>query len=237
MSISIKNTMTMPAIECLYTDEHFIVVNKPAGLFVHKSELDRRADYALHYVRDMAGGHVWPVHRLDRPTSGILIFARTKDAAGALSREFRERRVKKKYLAVVRGFTQAEGCIDHPLSAGKDLPLKEAVTEYTCLKTTELPFPVGPYPSARYSLVDIRPLTGRKHQIRRHFDHLFHPLIGDRVYGDGRHNRFIREQFNVERLLLAATGLTFIHPMTGVELCLNAPLAQDMENLIKEMFV
>ncbi|MBU1172473.1 MAG: hypothetical protein KKD44_23180 [Proteobacteria bacterium] len=227
----------MPGLDILYRDEHFIVVNKPAGLFVHKSELDRRADYALHYVRDMAGCYVWPVHRLDRPTSGILVFACSRDAAGALSHEFSERRVEKTYLAVVRGYTLAEGVIDHPIASDKDSPSKHAVTAYTRLMTTELPYPVGPYDSARYSLVEVRPHTGRNHQIRRHFDHLFHPLIGDRVYGDGRHNRFIREHFGIERLLLAATSLFFTHPMTGHAICLNAPLALDMDHLIREMFV
>lgn len=222
--------------DILFKDEHYIAVNKPSGLFVHKSELDRRADFALHYVRDYSGSHVWPVHRLDRPTSGVLVFARSKEALRALSTEFRERRINKTYLAVTRGYTDEQGRIDHPLAPSKGSSPKEAVTDYTRIKTVELPHPVGRYVTARYSLVSVRPLTGRKHQIRRHFDHLFHPVIGDRVYGDGRHNRFVRDYFNIERLLLAATDLSFKHPFTSQMLHLSAPLCPDMDRLIKAMF-
>lgn len=237
MSDSKPIKQSVSDLEVLYRDAHYIAVNKPAGLFVHKSELDRQADYLLHYVRDLAGCHVWPVHRLDRPTSGLVVFGLSKEATAALSCEFRERRVNKTYLAVVRGYTPFEDRIDYPLAPEKDTPCREAVTEYTRVRTTELPFAVGPYQTARYSLVQVRPHTGRKHQIRRHFDHLFHPLIGDRVYGDGRHNRFIRDFFGVSRLLLAATGLGFTQPFTGESLSLSAPLAPDMASLIEKMFV
>lgn len=222
--------------DILFRDDHYIAVNKPAGLFVHKSDLDRKADFALHYVRAFAGCHVWPVHRLDRPTSGLLVFALSKEALRELSTLFRERRVSKTYLTVVRGYTEPSGLIDYPLSAEKNHPPKQAITGYTRLKTAELPHPVGRYTTARYSLVQVRPMTGRNHQIRRHFDHLFHPVIGDRVYGDGRHNRFIRDHFQVERLLLAAVELNFIHPFTGGDVTISAPLCPDMSRLIHALF-
>lgn len=231
--------MTVRALsekDILFWDEHYLAVNKPSGLFVHKSELDRRADFALHYVRSFAGCHVWPVHRLDRPTSGVLVFALSKEALRELSSLFRERRVMKTYLTVVRGYTEPSGLIDHPLAADKNNTPKQAVTEYTRLKTVELPYPVGRYPTARYSLVEVRPLTGRKHQIRRHFDHLFHPVIGDCVYGDGRHNRFVRDHFQMDRLLLAATELSFTHPFTGIDLKVSAPLCPDMIRVIRTLF-
>lgn len=225
------------SVEVLYRDDHYIAVTKPSGLFVHRSELDPRADFLLHYVRDLAGTHVWPVHRLDRPTCGLIVFACSREAAGALSVAFRERQVRKTYLAVVRGFTDASGVIDHPLAPEREHAARPAQTAYTRLKTTEIPVPVGPYDTARYSLVTVRPHTGRKHQIRRHFDHLFHPLIGDRVYGDGRHNRMIRERYGVGRLLLSSTGLCFTHPYTRQPVTLSATPSSDMARVIGQMFV
>ena len=151
------NTKTGDSFEVLFRDEHYIVVTKPSGLFVHRSELDPRADFLLHYVRDLAGSHVWPVHRLDRPTSGLIVFACSKAAVGALSIAFRERRVLKTYLSVVRGVTQPSGCIDHPLAPSGEHSPRPARTLYTRLKTTEIYVPVGPYDTARYSLVDTLP--------------------------------------------------------------------------------
>ena len=231
----------MEELPVLFKDDHYIAVDKPPGLFVHKSELDPKADHALRIVRAMSGGHVWPVHRLDRPTSGVLVFARTKDATGRLSREFQEKRVTKIYHAIVRGYTETEGLIDHDLAPEKGgtkggTGKKSAVTAFTRLKTVELPYPVGRYQTARYSLVEARPLTGRMHQIRRHFDHLFHPIIGDRVYGDGRQNKFIRDHFMIDRLLLSARELLFTHPYTGEPVHLIAPPDQEMDDLILRMF-
>lgn len=226
----------MQELQVIFRDEHFIAVNKPSGLFVHKNVIEPKAPHALSYVRELNGGHVWPVHRLDRPTSGVLVFACSKLATSLLSREFREKRVAKTYHAVVRGYTEIQGVIDHPLLSEQGTSRKDSVTTYTRIKTVELPHPVGPYQTARYSLLEVKPVTGRRHQIRRHFDHLFHPLIGDRVYGDGRHNRFVRETFGVGRLLLSATDLEFIHPFTGEPIHLRADIQEDMASLINTMF-
>ena len=226
----------MKDLDVLYRDEHFIAVNKPSGLFVHKNAIEPKAPHALTYVRELNQGHVWPVHRLDRPTSGVLVFGCSKQATGLLSREFRDKRVKKTYHAVVRGYTDEAGTIDHPLKTENSANTRESVTHFVRLKTVELPWPVGPYQTARYSLVEVKPETGRRHQIRRHFDHLFHPLIGDRVYGDGRHNRFVREKFGVGRLLLSATKLEFIHPVTQESICLKAEIQEDMNSVIRSMF-
>jgi len=145
-------------LEIIYQDNNIVAINKPAGILVHKSAMDRHETrFALQMTRDQIGQRVFPVHRLDKPTSGVLLFALNPAAARKLSLQFQENQVKKTYLAVVRGFTQTEGLIDYPLSASKESTPKDAVTEYTRLKTTELPFPVGPYQSARYSLVEIRP--------------------------------------------------------------------------------
>lgn len=226
----------MDDLEIVFRDEHFIAINKPSGLFVHKNVIEPKAPHALAYVKELNKGLVWPVHRLDRPTSGVLVFACSKEATALLSREFREKRVRKTYHAVVRGFSDEQGTIDHPLKTERGKEEKQAVTMYRRLKTVELPYPVGPYATARYSMVEVTPVTGRRHQIRRHFDHLFHPLIGDRVYGDGRHNRFIREMFGVGRLLLSATRLEFTHPFTGRDVHLRAKVQEDMGRVILGMF-
>lgn len=226
----------MSELQVIFRDKHFIAVNKPSGLFVHKNAIEPKAPHALSFVRELNGGYVWPVHRLDRPTSGVLVFACSKQATSLLSREFREKRVIKTYHAVVRGYTESQGLIDHSLLSEQGTIRKNSVTAYTRIKTVELPYPVGPYQTARYSLVEVKPVTGRRHQIRRHFDHLFHPLIGDRIYGDGRHNRFVGETFGVGRLLLSATALEFTHPFTGELIYLRAEIQEDMASLIKAMF-
>lgn len=226
----------MNELQVLFRDEHFIAIDKPSGLFVHKNAIEPKAPHALSYVRELNKGLVWPVHRLDRPTSGVLVFACSKEATALLSLEFREKRVMKTYHAVVRGFTDENGTIDHGLKTEKGNKTKQSVTCFRRLKIVELPYPVGPYSTARYSLVEVTPLTGRRHQIRRHFDHLFHPLIGDRVYGDGRHNRFIREMFGVGRLLLSATSLEFTHPFTGEAVHIRAQVQEDMAQVIVRLF-
>ncbi len=228
--------MTVSDLRILYLDEHYVIVDKPSGLFVHKNAIEPKAPHALAYVRDMTGGIVWPVHRLDRPTSGVLVFGRTREATGRLSLEFREKRVVKTYHAVVRGYTPDNDTIDYPLASENGKTARTAVTSYTRLGAVELPHAVGPYQTARYSLVEVKPLTGRRHQIRRHFAHVFHPLIGDRVHGDGRHNRFIREQYLVGRLLLSATALEFRHPFTGEILSIKTRIQDDMAAVIRSMF-
>lgn len=218
----------------LHRDDNIAVFNKPAGLLVHRSWIDRfETRFALQMARDRLGQRVYPVHRLDKPTSGVLLFALSAEDATRLTDSFTTGKVSKKYLAVVRGIAPESGTIDHPLleeqdrrdpyrQEGKDP--QEAVTVYRRLATAELPFSVGRYPTSRYSLVEAEPLTGRRHQIRRHFKHIFHPLVGDVNYGEGRHNRFFREEMAAPRLLLHAAELIFPHPESGDQLTVAAPL-------------
>jgi len=237
-----KNELPTPDI--LYLDEQVVVAHKPAGLLVHRSPIDRRETrFALQLVRDLVGRHVFPVHRLDRPTSGLLLFGLTPEAAQALCLAFIEGKVAKTYLAVVRGVVASEGVIDYPLVeepdriadplASVDKGPQPAVTAYRRLAETELPFAVGRHPTTRYSLVDASPRTGRRHQLRRHFKHLFHPIIGDTKYGEGRHNRLFRDEFACHRLLLAAVELTFPHPADGRPLTVCAPPEESFFNLIE----
>lgn len=175
----------MPDPAILFLDDHFVAVNKPSGLLVHRSDIDRHETrFALQLVRDRLGRHVFPVHRLDRPTSGVLLFAFSGEAARRAAEALESAEAAKTYLAVVRGIAEEESCIDYPLHDIRDrfeLPRepsgegRPAVTDFRRLAAVELPFAVGPHPSARYSLLEVQLRTGRRHQIRRHLKHLFHP--------------------------------------------------------------
>ena len=220
-------------LEILYRDEHVVAVHKPSGLLVHRSDFDRHETrFAVQLLRDQLGRRVYPAHRLDRATSGVLLFALDPVSAGTLGRQFEANQVEKRYLAVVRGWPDAQGTIDHPLvqrfdefgrkrdpaTAGAAQP---AVTDYRRLDTCELPVAVDRYPVTRYALVDLMPKTGRQHQLRRHMKHIAHPIVGDATWGKGVHNRFVAGLSGVHRLLLACTGLGFAHPQSGLRMAVN----------------
>ena len=209
----------------VYRDCWLCAIDKPSGLLVHKSARGDDRVFAMQMLRDQLGQKVWPVHRLDRATSGVLLFALDAGTAAAVGQQIMARSVDKRYLAVVRGHTGLEGRIDKALSTNDGRADQPALTDYRRLATMELPIPVGRYASARYSLVEVFPHTGRTHQIRRHFKHIFHPLVGDTTYGEGRHNRLFRTEFACHRLLLHAAELRLAHPHTHEPLCLQAPLS------------
>lgn len=219
-------------LEIIYQDEYFIAINKPSGLLVHKSMIDPKEIYfAMKILRDQIGQWVYPVHRLDKPTSGVLLFALSKESARLLSKEFKCDTIEKTYIAVVRGYTDEKGSIDHALSikldkiADKDSKEKEpqeALTYYKRLNTLELNYSVGRYDSVRYSVVELKPKTGRKHQLRRHMKHISHHILGDTKYGRGEHNKLIRKEFECYRLLLHAKSLVFTHPYTKKVIFLEA---------------
>lgn len=232
--------------EIIYQDAWLVAVHKPAGLLVHRSMIDRHETrFAMQMVRDRIGRHVFPVHRLDKPTSGILLFALDRDTACSMGERFSARETEKEYLAIVRGYTEQAQVIDYPLKeeldrksdqqANADKDAQPAVTEYERLATVEIPYPIGRYSSARYSLIRIRPETGRKHQIRRHMKHIFHPIVGDTTHGDGKHNQLFRERFGCHRLLLAATSLSFNHPVTDKPLTINAQPEASFQSIIERM--
>jgi len=214
--------MTTPTI--LYRDAALVAVDKPPGLLVHRTALDSEArDFLLQRLRRLLGQRVYTVHRLDRPTSGVVVFGLSPGHARVLSASFEQRRVEKRYLAVVRGYTEPTGRIDYALSDEPHQPLREALTDYQSLARVELPVAVGRYSTSRYSLLAVTPRSGRYHQIRRHFHHIRHPLIGDTTHGEGRHNRLFRERFGVHRLLLHAVSLGFPHPASGRWITVAAP--------------
>jgi len=235
----------MEPLTLLHRDDRIAVFNKPSGLLIHRSYIDRtETRFALQIARDMLGQRVYPVHRLDKPTSGVLLFALSSEDAACLTAAFTAGKVSKKYLAICRGVAPGEGVIDYPLLEEQDRhdlfrqegkEPQSAVTRYERLATVELPFAVGRYPTSRYSMLKVEPLTGRRHQIRRHLKHIFHPLVGDVNYGEGRHNRFFREEFNCRRLLLHAAELTVPAPASGLLLKFSAPLDSTFTGIINSL--
>lgn len=230
-------------LKIVYKDQYIVAIHKPAGIMVHRSEIDRNEKrYILQLLRDQIGQFVYPVHRLDRPTSGLMIFALSSEVANQLSKQFSNRTLEKKYWAIVRGYVSSEGIIDYPLRYEADKKSKvkqnateaqDAITSYRLLECFEIPVCVDKYPKSRYSLVECCPKTGRKHQIRRHLRHLGHPIIGDTTHGVTKHNHFFKKQLNYPRMFLACIELSFDHPNSGERLTLREPVSEDMSECIK----
>lgn len=233
-----------PYLTILYQDDYLVAVDKPAGLFVHRSFLDKDEKYfALQLVRDQIGQYVYPVHRLDRPTSGVLLFALSSEVAAMMTELFTKRAVDKTYYALTRGHLNECGEVDYPLKekldkiadkfAQQDKAAQSAVTRYQTLAHATLPIAVGKYPSVRYSFVKLMPKTGRRHQIRRHLSHLRYPIIGDVNYGDNKQNPFFAEYFGVKRLMLFAQCLTFVHPITQQVINIRAEFDSEWQEVLE----
>ena len=219
----------------LYQDDRLVAIAKPSGLVVHRSAQAHDSVNCISLLRRQLGRFVFAVHRLDRGASGVLVFALDREAGQVLSAAFAERRVEKHYLALVRGFVSEHGVIDSPLADPGRAGPRPAETRFTRLATVELPYPVRPHSTARYSLVRAEPLTGRTHQLRRHFAHIRHPIVGDVNHGDGHHNRLFRRLFGCHRLLLHASRLTLPHPATGDPLVIEAPLPAELRRLVETL--
>lgn len=224
------------SLQLLYQDEHFIAVDKPSGYHVHPHE-DRRNKVSrdkicLYLARDMVGKHVYPVHRLDAGTSGVLLFALSSGSASVIAKMFAEKRLRKIYHLVARGYVPEGGDIELPLELDSTGDLVEAKTSYTRLATVEFPVSVAKrFPTSRYSLVEARPMTGRWHQLRRHFNRISHPLIGDADHGDCRQNRFFRNELGVPGLCLKAQRLELTHPWTLREMKIEAPACEKWDKI------
>jgi len=227
----------------LYRDEHIVVIDKPPNLLVHRSEIDRHETrFAIQILRDQIGQWVWPAHRLDRGTSGVLLFGLSSEIASRLGRQFEAGTVEKLYWALVRGHPPTTGSIDHALSRQRDAyefsgeqssnEAQPALTHFKKLAEIELPISVDRYPSSRYALLELNPVTGRRHQLRRHLKHIAHPIIGDATYGKGRHNRYFSEQLDCHRLLLACTQLAFDHPIDHRRLQMKAPVSGEFAAIL-----
>ncbi|SEK83051.1 tRNA pseudouridine synthase C [Colwellia chukchiensis] len=234
-----------PYLNILYQDEYLVAVDKPAGLFVHRSFMDKDEIYfALQLVRDQIGQYVYPLHRLDRPTSGVLLFALTQECARLMGQKFTEQEIVKTYYALTRGHLLTDGIIDHPLkekldelgdkNVNPDKAPQSAQTVYHSMASATIPQPLGRYPSVRYSLIKCQPKTGRRHQIRRHLAHLRHPIIGDINYGDNKQNPFFAQHFAFKRLMLMAKQVDFIHPITKKAVTIHADFDQQWQQVFTE---
>ena len=235
----------MCELDILFEDDNLIAVNKPSGLLVHPSWIAPRGTPNLtSMLREYLQGTAYTIHRLDRPTSGVIVFGKNKETAQKMNQKFADREVQKTYLCMTRGYTPEGDVIDYALKekldkladkmSNPDKPAQEAVSEYRRLGTVELPMAVGRYDVSRYSLVEVKPKTGRKHQIRRHMKHISHPLIGDTKHGDGRHNKAFRDHFDLDRLLLMAIELSFRHPESGELLTIKAPVDAYVDQLFTQ---
>jgi tRNA pseudouridine65 synthase len=217
----------MPALDVIFQDDYLVAINKPHGLLVHQSSIARDAtEFALQLLRDQLNRHVYPAHRLDRKTGGVLLFALSKDVEKLMQQQFYENRVDKKYLAIVRGHTPGEQEIDYPLRK-ENGTLQDALTRYKTLAFAELGVPLGNHPTSRYSLVEANPQTGRMHQLRKHFSHIFHPIIGDRTHGCNKQNKLFKERWELDTMLLHASQLSLKHPVTNVPVHIQAPLQDE----------
>jgi len=222
-------------LEIVYQDDHLIAINKPHGLLVHRSSIANDAkEFALQMLRDQVGRHVSPVHRLDRKTGGVLLFAFEKEVEVAMQQQFMNGEVEKKYLAVLRGYAPDEMDIDYPL-AKENGTIQEAFTSFVTLKRAELDVAFGKHPTSRYSLVEATPTTGRMHQLRKHFAHIFYPIIGDRKHGCNKQNRFFKEQWEMTTMLLHASELNFIHPVNREQVCLKANVQSEFLRVMQLM--
>jgi len=220
------------SLEILYEDESIVAINKPHGLLVHRSSIARdTSEFALQLLRDQLGKTVYPAHRLDRKTGGVLLFSLNKETDQYLQKSFQEHQIDKKYLAVLRGFAPEEGIIDYPLKK-ENGTLQDAQTSFRLLAKSELDIPFGKFPTSRYSLVEANPLTGRMHQLRRHFAHIFYPIIGDRPHGCNKQNKFWKENYQMDTMLLHASEVTFKHPLSGETIHITAPVQSDFQKVL-----
>jgi len=237
-------TIELPqSLAIIYQDTDLVAINKPSGLLVHRSPIDKRETrFAVQELRNQLGQHVYPLHRLDKPTSGVLLFALSSDAASFYNAQFREHTVRKTYLALVRGYGPDALSIDHGLrdeadeyagiAAGGEA--KDSLTHVKRLDQFDIPLVVDRYPTTRLSLMQCQPVTGRKHQIRRHLKHIGHPIVGDSRHGKGVLNRACEGYFGVGRLWLACTQMV-LASSDGSLLEINAPLEADFDRVLQEL--
>jgi len=211
-------------LEIIFRDEHLIAINKPHDLLVHRSPIAAEVEvFALQLLRDQVGQKVYPVHRIDRKTGGVLLFAFDKSVEIEMQKQFADNLVSKKYIAILRGHTPDNGEIDYALRK-ENGTLQEAFTAYHTLNRAELDVPFGTHSTSRYSLVEATPKTGRMHQLRKHFAHTFHPIIGDRTHGCNKQNKLFKEKWEMTTMLLHASELTFNHPVSGEVVTIEASL-------------
>ncbi len=222
-------------LEIIYEDDDLVVINKPHGLLVHRSPIARNTDeFAVQILRDQLNEYVFPIHRLDRKTSGLLLFSKKKELIPELQILFSERKVKKTYRAILRGYTEDQGTIDYALTNDKGKE-QNAITHYKTLKRTEIDVPFGKHNTSRYSLVEAYPETGRMHQLRKHFAHILHPIIGDRPHGCNKQNKLFLEKWNMGTMMLHAKKLEFENPINHTPIKLEAEESSEFKRMLQTL--
>jgi len=225
----------MPVLDILFLDQHLVAINKPHGLLVHRSSIAVDVqEFALQMLRDQLGCHVFPAHRLDRKTGGVLLFAMNKETEKLLQQQFAENLIDKRYLAIVRGYTEDQQEINYPLKK-ENGNIQQAVTMFRTLARAELLVPLGNHSTSRYSLIEANPKTGRMHQLRKHFSHIFHPIIGDKTHGCNKQNKLFQSRWELNTLLLHASSLSFMHPVTNRPIEIAAPLQNEFLRIMEIM--
>ncbi|MFO0012277.1 MAG: pseudouridine synthase [Planctomycetota bacterium] len=238
-------------LHIVFQDEHYVAVFKPAGLMVHRGPRSSADEpFLLQALRDQLGAYVYPIHRLDRPTAGLVVFGLHREAAAELGRLFQDRQMTKHYQALVRGFVEGALVVDQPLddqiddwltatshrepgSSGECKPRSlDAITEIRALERFEVDWPTADFPTSRFTLVEIQPHTGRWHQIRRHLNHIAHPVIGDHRHGDHRWNQRFFAKTGIYRMMLTAMRLDFRHPFTHEPMSLWVPRGGDFDRAV-----
>lgn len=200
---------------------------------MHRTGISEDRVFVLQLLRDQIGQHIYPVHRLDRATSGVLLFAKTPEIASLIGQQFMVQAIEKTYFAIVRGYMPADILVDNPVK-NENRVAYDAVTHFTCLAQSELPLAINRYPTSRYSFVKVQPKTGRWHQIRLHCSHLRHPIIGDKRHGDNKHNNFLRGYLEQDRLLLHAHELIFQLP-NFQKITLHAPMSGEFLQALEKL--
>lgn len=218
-----SSTPRQAPLELVHLDDHLVAINKPAGLAVHRG-WSAEGLPILQRLRKQLGRHLYPVHRIDQATSGVLLFAFYSEVARDVQQLFAHGRVHKLYLSLCRGRSPELQRINHPLARSPLAEKQPACTEFHLLGSFE-----------RYGLYLVHPLTGRTHQIRRHLKHAGHPIVGDVRYGKGEHNRIFRERFGFHRLALHCRLLSFAHPRTSQIIRIEATERGSLAQLLAQL--
>lgn len=221
-------------LSILYSDEYFTAINKPNGMLVHRTAIaEGDGPFALQLLRDQINRTVYPAHRIDRPTSGVLIFAHSREMTSKLQEELQKESSQKTYTALVRGWVLEDVISTREVKNDRG-NLQTAETTFNPIRQFELPMATDRYSTARYTIIEATPKTGRWHQIRQHLAQLRHYIINDRVHGDGKQNRLFTEQIGVREMFLHATTLQINHPITGNKLVINAPFPEHWSQFLNQ---
>ena len=225
------------SLEIIYQDNYCLLVTKPNNVLVHHAHHSRnKIDEVslIQLIENQFGKRYYPIHRLDRKTSGIILLASKREYVASFQALFTNNEIQKIYYGVVRGFSQEHLIIDSPVKGRDALVYKDAETQLKLLDKIILEIPVKPYKSSRYSLVELKPKTGRMHQLRIHMNKVSTPLINDAKYGDKNHDLMYAKQFGWKNLFLHAGSLEFIHPFTNKKLILKSSFSEDWVQLFQE---